>query len=145
MTSSIPWPYDLDDARACLDHAGRLDDREAVFAISMPDAGPIGVIGIELKGRGQIAELGYWLGEPWWNRGYASEAAEAVIAHAFQALGHDRMVARCVLGNEASRRLLIGAGFRPTGIDSCRSLSTGSSHVSQCFELTAREWQHLGA
>lgn len=142
MTARVPWPYGLDEARAFLDHVAALSEREAEFVIIAADTGPIGGIGFELHA-GATVELGYWLAEPWWNRGYASEAARAVIAHAFEAKGHDRMVSRCVLGNEASRRVLIGAGFRPTGIDTCRSVSTGCRHFCQCFELTRREWERL--
>ncbi len=143
MTARVPWPYDLDDARAFIDHAASLAERGAVFVITGPERELIGTIGIERHDPAAAYELGYWLAEPWWNRGFMGEAARAVVAYAFEEKEYDRLAARCILGNEASRRVLLCLGFRHAGIDRCSSISTNCSPVCQCFEITRRDWQHL--
>ena len=51
-----------------------------------PTATIVGGCGIGTL-RGDVPEIGYWFGVPYWGRGYATEAARAVIDHAFQTLG----------------------------------------------------------
>ncbi len=103
----------------------------------------IGSIGIERNDPAAAYELGYWLAEPWWNRGLMGEAARAVVAYAFEEKECDRLTARCILGNEASQRVLLGLGFRHAGIDRCFSISTNCSSVCQCFEIAHSDWHHL--
>jgi RimJ/RimL family protein N-acetyltransferase len=98
----------------------------------------IGIIGYEGASN---SELGYWLGEDYWGKGILSEAARAVVRHAFTVSGNERLVSRCILGNEPSRRILIGLGFRPVGISSLYSSAGKSAVTSQEFELTSREWR----
>ena len=59
-------------------------------------------------------ELCYWISARHWRQGYASEAARAVLEHAWM-LGHDRITAIHFDGNEATRRVLARADFAPSG------------------------------
>ena len=76
---------------------------------------PIGSIDLhrrDLTERDSEAELGYWIGVPYWGRGFASEAARELLRHAFEDLD-----LRCVwcgyyAGNERSKRILEKLGFR---------------------------------
>ncbi|MBV8976758.1 MAG: GNAT family N-acetyltransferase [Alphaproteobacteria bacterium] len=61
------------------------------------------------------AEVGFLFARRWWGQGYAQEAMEAVIDHAFAGLALDRLWARCHAGNTASQRLLKRLGFRLEG------------------------------
>lgn len=58
--------------------------------------------------------LGYWFDEACWGRGFAREAAGAVVAFSFEHLGLDDLVAGCLIENTGSARVLEGLGFRPT-------------------------------
>jgi RimJ/RimL family protein N-acetyltransferase len=62
----------------------------------------------------RIYEFGIYLRPQYWGRGYATEAARAVIGHAFDKLGVSALFAGHHPGNDASRRLLTGLGFRFT-------------------------------
>lgn len=57
------------------------------------------------------AELGYWLAEPFWGRGYAAEASKALLDHGFHALGLERIWCSYYDGNERSRRTQERLGF----------------------------------
>lgn len=105
-----PWPYTLDDARAFA--ALPQDPRLPHFLVTLPGVGVIGSAGLgEHDG---APEIGYWIARAHWGRGYASEAAAAVlqIAHA---LGHTRLTAGHFIDNPASGKVLRKIGFVPTG------------------------------
>ncbi len=68
-----------------------------------------------LRGVAQTGTLGYWIGEPHARRGYTLEAVNAVVRFAFGRLGLHRLEAACCPDNDASRRLLLKAGFELEG------------------------------
>jgi RimJ/RimL family protein N-acetyltransferase len=115
MTGSMPWPYALADAEAFVRHAGQADPAdEALFVIDLPGDGPIGTIGLDPDGVLSV-EVGYWLGRPYWGRGYATEALGAVLAWARDVWGRRCVTARHFADNPASGAVLIKGGFLYTG------------------------------
>ena len=72
------------------------DNGELVnFAITLRSGKSfIGAIGLRINQTDDNAELGYWIGKPYWNLGYATEAAEAVVRYSFEVLGLNRIHAR---------------------------------------------------
>src|SRR5262245_31657031 len=83
-TLRIPHPYGLADAESFIATADAADGERA-FLITR-DAMVLGACGIARRD-GEEPEIGYWLGVPFWGRGYATEAARGVIDHAFGDLG----------------------------------------------------------
>ena len=67
------------------------------------------------RGVAQSATLGYWIGAPHCNQGYMTDSLAAILEFAFSRLGLHRVEAACLPANEASRRLLLRAGFREEG------------------------------
>ncbi|HWF78816.1 MAG TPA: GNAT family N-acetyltransferase [Caulobacteraceae bacterium] len=115
MTGSMPWPYTLADAEAWVAHAQRADpSHAALFVIDLPGEGPIGVIGLDPDGE-MTVEVGYWLGQPYWGRGYATEALRGLLAWARDGWGRRWITARHFADNPASGVVLIKAGFLYTG------------------------------
>jgi ribosomal-protein-alanine N-acetyltransferase len=117
-TLSIPHPYTENDAAAFLAKAS--DDfaagRAVHFAISItPGRELAGTVGLYIKEPHRHAELGYWLGVPFWGRGYATEAARAVVAFGFQSLRLRRIFAHYFAGNTGSQRVLEKIGMRHEG------------------------------
>ncbi|MDG2002126.1 MAG: GNAT family N-acetyltransferase, partial [Novosphingobium sp.] len=109
----VPWPYTQDHAR---DFTRREQDRMLPsFLITLPTARGSEIIGSAGLGQdGGHVELGYWIARKHWGKGYASEAARAVLRLAY-ALGHRRLTAGHFADNAVSGRVLHKAGFRPTG------------------------------
>jgi ribosomal-protein-alanine N-acetyltransferase len=64
----------------------------------------------------QAGTLGYWVGAPYARQGYMREAIEAVVHHAFTAMGLSRVEAACLPENVASRGVLERAGFKYEGV-----------------------------
>jgi|RhiMetdeSRZDD1v2_1073273.scaffolds.fasta_scaffold72378_1 8-oxo-dGTP diphosphatase len=136
----VPWPYGLNDARHFYEQTLRLPPQSSILAITLR-ANVDQLVGVIAYEGMPVPELGYWLGEAFWNKGITSEAASAVIERAFTVSGNERVRSRCILGNEPSRRVLIGLGSKPVGISSVYSKARKRNVISQTFELTANEWR----
>ena len=111
----FPHPYRLEHAREFIRRAGAAEPR-TVFAIATQTEA-IGSIGLSL---GQdvhryTAELGYWLAEPYWGRGIATRAVQAMVEYAFGELALHRIHAEPFVPNLASARVLEKAGFSLEG------------------------------
>jgi RimJ/RimL family protein N-acetyltransferase len=140
-TARIPHPYTADDAEQFVVAVNR-QPGEATFVILLDDE-PIGACGVEP--RESDAEIGYWLGVPYWGRGYATEAVRAVIDHAFGDLGHDTLQAGARVSNPASRRVLEKCGFQWTGVGLYRIRAIKSSAPLDRFRLDRGLWSSLKA
>jgi RimJ/RimL family protein N-acetyltransferase len=140
-TARIPHPYGAADAEQFIADANR-QDGEATFAIVLKGE-TIGICGV--APREAAAELGYWVGVPYWNRGYATEAVRAVIDHAFGDLGHDALQANARVSNPASRRVLEKCGFQWTGVGLYRIRAIRSSAPLDRFRLDRGLWSSLKA
>jgi RimJ/RimL family protein N-acetyltransferase len=112
MTGTIPHPYSERQAAAWI--AGVLRGEEGVvFAISRSDT-LVGCTGYRAFSNDH-AELGYWIGKPYWGRGYATEAVRALIHYAFATDGFAYLTVGHFSDNPASARVIAKSGFRPHG------------------------------
>jgi ribosomal-protein-alanine N-acetyltransferase len=92
------------------------EGRMAGFAVVLKEEGRvIGGISVHPRWPTGLASMGYDIGRAYWNRGYATEAAKAVIAYAFDAMGVNRVEAHCYPENEASLRVMLKAGMTHEG------------------------------
>ena len=118
MTLSIPHPYPDGAAEQWIDtHQGQWERGEGVqLAIERRDDGAlVGTIGLSVDRRHSRAELGYFVGVPYWGNGYATEAARAVVDYAFDQLQVNRVYALHFVGNPASGRVLEKVGMQLEG------------------------------
>lgn len=140
-TARIPHPYSAADGLAAIAAINQTGG-ETVFAIEL-DGELIGLCGLDPRPDG--GELGYWLGVPFWGRGYATEAAHAVIDYAFVELGHDVLQSGARVSNPASRRVLEKCGFQWSGVRLCRIRAINSAAPIDRFRLDRRLWASLKA
>lgn len=114
-TLKIPHPYPDGAAEAWIaTHQDELDnDRVVHFAID--DGQLAGGMGLILKLGQDMAEVGYWIGVPFWNRGYASEAGAEVVRYGFEEYGLNRIFAGRFARNTASGRVLEKIGMKYEG------------------------------
>jgi RimJ/RimL family protein N-acetyltransferase len=144
-TARIPHPYALDDAEEFI-AACNTRDGEATFVIALGGQSGGQVIGMcSVEPRASDAEIGYWLGVPYWGQGYATEGVRAVIDHAFGALGHAALQAGARVTNPASRRVLEKCGFQWTGVGLYRIRAIKSSAPIDRFRLDRGLWTSLKA
>jgi RimJ/RimL family protein N-acetyltransferase len=111
LRDAFPHPYTRHDARAYI-RSVRERVPETTFAIAVDDEA-IGSIGFVLRHDVErvSAEIGYWLAEPFWGRGIASEALVAVTRHAIETHALTRVYALPFAWNAASCRVLEKAGY----------------------------------
>jgi RimJ/RimL family protein N-acetyltransferase len=138
-TARIPHPYRLADAQTFIGSANK--GGEAVFLITLRDKTVIGACGITTQEA--TPELGYWLGVPYWGKGYATEALHAVIDLAFTDLAHQALQAGARVTNPASRRVLEKCGFQWTGVGLYRIRAINSSAPIDRFRLERGIWSAI--
>jgi RimJ/RimL family protein N-acetyltransferase len=112
MTARIPHPYSLIDADLWIASIG---DDEFVRGVER-DGELIGAVGYIARDDAQ-AEIGYWIGRPWWGNGYATEAARTLMSHCFDDVGFKRLTCGHFYDNPASARVIAKLGFRRVGHD----------------------------
>ena len=112
MTGTIPHPYSEDMA---VDWIESLQDGEEGVAFAIDLGGElIGCVGYRATEKDH-AEMGYWIGKPYWGMGYATEAARALIFYAFQKEGFAYLTVGHFKENPASARVIAKLGFEPSG------------------------------
>lgn len=127
VMSRLPFPYTETDARFFIEQIVPSDE-EQCYAI-LHGARFMGIVGLTFAD-GKVPELGYWLGEPYWGHGYATEAAHAVAAAAREA-GYPALRSRALLGNTGSRNVLRKVGFIETGEDVDKAGTLAGRQVMQ--------------
>jgi ribosomal-protein-alanine N-acetyltransferase len=142
MTASIPHPYPDGAARAWIVGQPEAFARgeSCVLAITLPAAGVVGAIGLHFEAAHAKAELGYWIAREHWNRGYATEAARALLTHGFGPLQLERVFARCMTRNRASARVLAKLGFVREGILRHELFRFGEFHDCELHALLRTEF-----
>lgn len=86
------------------------------------------------------AELGYWIGKPFWNQGYMTEIAAAVTHWAFDTLRLHKLTIGCIEGNLGSKRVIEKTGFRFLALAEDDVWRDGRWWSHLRYELTAAEW-----
>jgi len=128
-TLRIPHPYEKGMAEQWIQAQRERcqKGREIRFAIVLRSRNLlIGVIGLRVTASHARGELGYWIGKPYWRRGYATEAAAAVLRYGFDTLGLNRICAYHFRRNPASGRVLRKLGMTPEAILRQHILKWGS-------------------
>ena len=111
MLARMPHPYGVREGRAFVGMASVRQGAGCVYAVTIAESGAfVGCAGLNGTERG--LELGYWIGEPWWGHGYATEAAQALLDVAFGAMGLHRVRAELDPRNTASVALCRRLGMR---------------------------------
>jgi ribosomal-protein-alanine N-acetyltransferase len=137
-TATIPHPYPDGAAEAWIaGHAGSFQRGESLtFAVERrSDGALVGAVGLRLELEHARAELGYWIGKPYWGDGLATEAAAAAVRHAFEAYGLNRVYAYHFTNNPASGRVLQKLGMTYEGRRRRHTLKWGTFLDSDMYAV----------
>lgn len=140
MTMMIPHPYPLPAAEMwILSHLAGWDksaNRHLIVQTRDCDGREMcGMTGIFRRGADGDWEIGYWIAKPFWGRGFATEAGQALIDYARNELAAAVVTAGHYDDNPASGRVLKKLGFRYTG-EACAQFSLGRLARANCLEMT---------
>jgi RimJ/RimL family protein N-acetyltransferase len=143
MTLLVPHPYGDGLAEKWIrtvQHDWK-DSRAAVFGVETRAGSHFcAAIGLRLELEYQRAELGYWVGLPFWGQGYATEAGQAVIAFGFNSLGLHRIYAQHFQRNPVSGRVLRKLGFQYEGCLREHVNRWDRFENLECYGLLRADW-----
>jgi RimJ/RimL family protein N-acetyltransferase len=138
MLARMPHPYGAREARAFIEMTRKRNAAGCVYAVTIAETGAfIGSAGLNGTERG--LELGYWIGEPHWGHGYATEAAHALVDLAFRATDIQVLHVACRVINGASRRVIHKCGFQYAGQGMMDSIAAGRTPVER-YTLDRKTW-----
>jgi [ribosomal protein S5]-alanine N-acetyltransferase len=140
-TLRIAHPYTEEDAKVFLQHTQ--EPGKIWLTTTLRDDGrQIGGIGLRVDDQHQHAELGYWLGLPYWGLGYATEAAREILRYGFQDLSLHRIFASHFKHNTASGRILLKLGMRYEGCQREHVRKWDRFVDSELYGILRHEWEH---
>ncbi|WP_141903134.1 GNAT family N-acetyltransferase [Lysinibacillus sp. Y5S-8] len=117
-TLNVPYPYTIDCALSWIaTHQQNFEENRLYeWAITDKHSGQLyGAIGLSNQQPHQRGEIAYWIGEPYWGNGYGTEAAQAIIAFAFQEKKYHRVYAQYFQSNPASGKIMEKCGMHYEG------------------------------
>lgn len=141
MLARMPHPYGEVEARAFVAMTRQKSRPGATYAVTLAETGAfVGCAGLNATDRG--LEMGYWIGEPHWKQGYATEAAHALVDLAFRVTAIPALHVSCRVINPASRRVIHKCGFQYAGQGMLNSIVAGQVPVER-YRLDRRTWISL--
>jgi RimJ/RimL family protein N-acetyltransferase len=146
-TMNIPHPYPDGAAEKWIArHVSEfLDNRHVTLALRKPDGAMIGAIGLALALDHRHAELGYWIGKPFWGNGYCTEAARAVLEFAFGQMQLERVYARHLSINPASGRVMQKIGMIREGTLRQHCVKEGRAIDVLLYGILREEFEAISA
>lgn len=144
LTIPHPYPDGIAEMWIATHEAAWTSGRGAVFAITqLADDQLVGTVGLTIRLEQQSAELGYWIGYPFWGHGFCTEAAQAALDFGFAVLGLGRIHAHHFERNPASGRVMQKVGmreefFRPGAIE-----KRGVREDIRGYAITRAAWEEI--
>ena len=116
MLARVAYPYGQDQAEQWIASHDEARAKGKSFPFAIEKQGElVGCVGLDFSKEDETYEMGYWVGEPYWNQGIATEAGRRLVTHAFLSRPIDRLTAGHMAENHASGSVLTKLGFRYTG------------------------------
>ncbi len=144
----VPHPYGEQDARSYLRDVTAPGARDLHYAIALGDQGAetdllIGGIGLMMpdeEGQRSGSELGYWVGNPYWGKGYITEALPPFLELAYGPLSEPLIYARVMADNLRSRAVLERLGFDYKGLRPTFFPMRQHRMLVPHYEMSQAEW-----
>lgn len=142
MLQSVPYPYYDRHAEEFIAQVSKPEAGECVFAITESSTGVLmGMCGLHLvQRRYELPHMGYWLGEDFWGKGYATQAARALVDLFFKAGSEDTLLISVMETNTASRRVIEKCGGRYWKQDINYSSFFDKDMKVDHFRITRENW-----
>lgn len=139
MLTRVPSPYTLKDTKDWIAKS-TADANSLIFTIHRQNL--LGVVSLEDNGE-DVPDLGYWLVEPHWGQGIMTEAARALLSHAFRKLDCDAIQSGAYEDNYGSQKVLDKLGFEPTGTAKHHCLTRGVDVTCNRVSLSRRKFEQM--
>jgi RimJ/RimL family protein N-acetyltransferase len=146
-TLAIPHPYPPEVAVTWIDSQDEAWDLQRALDVAIADAATgelVGAIGLGLNPAHNSAEMGYWVGVAYWNRGYCTDAARALRDFGFDELALHRIVAHHLVRNPASGRVMQKIGMQFEGIHRGAVKKWDVYEDVAAYAILVDDWRALG-
>ncbi len=144
MTLNIPHPYLKGMAEAWIEnHERDFESGEGVVwaMVELKSNKLIGAVGLIVNRRFNRAELGYWVGKPFWGQGFATEASMAALAYGFEEMKLNKIHASHMVRNPASGRVMQKIGMEQEGIFKEHALKWDQFLDLAVYGILSSTWQ----
>lgn len=145
-TLNLPYPYAEKDAHYWLNMAseGFINKTKLIFAIRSKESyGFMGSVGLTLEQHSFRAEIGYWLAEPFWKKGYMTEAVQATIRFGMEQLHLNKISGHYFEKNVASGQVMSKCGMQKEGVLKEHVFKDPLFHNLIVYGITQREFQSI--
>lgn len=142
FTLNLPFPYSEKDAVYWINLAnqGFKNGTNLIFGIRLkPDNNFIGGIGLTIERKFNRAEIGYWIAEPFWRKGYTTEATKSIIKFGFDNLDLNKFTSSHLAKNPASGKVMEKSGMTKEGELKEHILKNSEYHDLVLYGLTKKQ------
>lgn len=140
MMSHVPYPYGLSDAHEFLARNTANLDGKIFGGIYNHENQFMGIVGIVPKPTGD--EIAYWLGQPFWGKGYMPEAAALIITEFFAKTAKHELFVSHLLSNNNSKSVIQKLGFTYKDNVMLDCVARKSVEEAKRYKLTKIEWEN---
>lgn len=141
MLAHMPHPYTIGDAEKFIAKAQENVGRACIYSITEADTGKlIGVGSLHETPEDDEPHMGYWIGETYWGKGYASEAARGLVDLYFKVTPRPILLVSARVDNEASKQIIRKCGGKHIGTSKAVHPILGEVQQLDHFEITRESW-----
>ena len=142
-TLNVPHPYEDGMAEEWIASLGPAFEAGtfATYAVTLAESGDlVGAVSLKFDREANTAEVGYWIGRPYWRNGYATEATVAMLGYGFEVVGVDKIGAGHFARNPASGRVMAKAGMLYEGTQLEAVEKWGNLEDLVWYSVTRADW-----
>ena len=144
LSADVPWPFPDDGVETFLNSSifpdqGKTQWMWGIFEKSNPET-LIGCVHLWREGKPQ--NRGFWLGKPFWGKGYMTEAVEPVINYTFDKLDFETLIFANALGNTKSRRIKEKTGAKLIRVEPAKFVDPELKEL-EVWEFKKEDWLKL--
>jgi RimJ/RimL family protein N-acetyltransferase len=142
---NLPHPYPEDGAIKFIRETNELMKKGNSYELAIRLKSTNELIGVmafcKVDKKNRNSELGYWITQKYWNSGFASEAAKRILEFGFNVLNLERVFAKCVPENEASKKVMEKIGMQYEGTMRHEILKENQYYDMCYYGIIIQDWK----
>lgn len=143
-TLHIPHPYEDGFAESWIElHEADFTERSflTLAIVQKSDNQLVGCVSFGMSLKRQLGEIGYWIGQEYWGKGYGTQASRVVMDYAFANMNANKIIGRHFAGNPASGKIMKNCGMTMEGLLRQDQVKDGEFHDICYYGILKSEWE----
>lgn len=145
LLGSMPHPYTLDHAEEFLARVAKRETHVFGICLKADKDNIIGTVGVGPRWSPDEPEIGFWIGEDYWENQYTAEAVQAILTYAFEFLKYEKIYCSCRIENAKPRNVIHSCGLVYIGRTERYFESPAQTYSMDKYFLTQQMWQESQA